>query len=63
MNKHMMALLEIYIRAPAAGEDASFIIAKNALTHTHVHGRDGIEANGDECLECGLDIRNPIHNN
>lgn len=61
MSEHTAALMEIYGRAPALGEDVSFLIAKRALMHIHVRGRDGVEAEGDECLVCGLDLRNPIH--
>ena len=61
MNGHMKALLEIYKRAPSNGEDVSYLIAKNALIHTHVHCRDGVKADGDECLLCGLDIRDQVH--
>lgn len=29
--------------------------------HTHVTARNGEHAKGDECLECGFDLRHPIH--
>lgn len=61
MDKYMKALLDIYEQAPAAGEDVSYLIARSALAHTHVRGRDGVQAKGDECLVCGLDLRDGIH--
>jgi len=58
MNK---ALLEIYKKAPLNGEDVSYLIAKDALMHIHVKSRGEIESPDDSCVECGLDLRDPIH--
>ena len=58
MNEHTTALMEIYNRAPTLGEDVSFLIAKEALIHIHVAGRDG---DTDTCHKCGLNFRNGIH--
>ena len=32
-----------------------------AFNHCHVKARNGRESPNDTCLECGLDLRNPIH--
>lgn len=44
----------------AVAQHRDILKLRRAFAHEHVNNP---ESNGDDCAQCGLDLRNPVHSN